>query len=145
MSETRITHVAAAIVIQTDTKKICVVNQNRDSWSLPKGHVDPGETHLQAAIRETYEEAGLQQLELIQELGSYQRYKIALGGGDDTSELKKITVFLFTTQETTLEPIDPMNPEARWVAANEVSQWLTHRNDQKFFTDALPGLKEFLN
>lgn len=29
-------------------------------WDLPKGHVDPGETEVETAIRETYEEAGLQ-------------------------------------------------------------------------------------
>ncbi|XP_063880452.1 bis(5'-nucleosyl)-tetraphosphatase [asymmetrical]-like isoform X4 [Scylla paramamosain] len=30
-------------------------------WTPPKGHVDPGENELQAAFRETEEEAGLQE------------------------------------------------------------------------------------
>ncbi|XP_052717054.1 bis(5'-nucleosyl)-tetraphosphatase [asymmetrical]-like [Crassostrea angulata] len=30
-------------------------------WSPPKGHVDPGETELQTALRETEEEAGLKE------------------------------------------------------------------------------------
>ncbi|KAF2362417.1 NUDIX hydrolase domain [Trinorchestia longiramus] len=32
-------------------------------WTPPKGHVDPGETDLQTAIRETQEEAGLKDKE----------------------------------------------------------------------------------
>lgn len=29
-------------------------------WVLPKGHLDPGETHQQAALREVEEETGIQ-------------------------------------------------------------------------------------
>ena len=35
---------------------------------LPKGHIDPGETPLQAAAREVREEAGVE-VELVRELG----------------------------------------------------------------------------
>lgn len=34
--------------------------KDRDVWGIPKGHVDPGETHEQCAIRETREESGLE-------------------------------------------------------------------------------------
>lgn len=30
----------------------------REDWSFPKGHLEPGETHLVAAVREVYEETG---------------------------------------------------------------------------------------
>ena len=49
----RITKSAAGIVLNVD-KKILIVNQNYDSWSLPKGHIDSGETALEAAKREIY-------------------------------------------------------------------------------------------
>ena len=112
---------------------ILVVNQNGTSWSLPKGHIDPGEDAITAAKREIYEESGIAKLELITKLGTYERYKIGLDGKDDRSEWKTIHMFLFTTTEEALRPIDPSNPEARWVEKVKVISVLTHEKDQAFF------------
>ncbi len=125
-------HSAGGIVLNSKGE-ILVVNQNRDSWSLPKGHIDPGETPLQAAAREIEEESGVSKIELVRELGTYERYKIGLDGKDDTSELKILTFFLFRTAQTRLKPIDPHNPEARWVKKEEVAKLLTHPKDKEFF------------
>lgn len=122
---------AGGVVINKN--RVLVVNQNGNSWSLPKGHIDYGEDKLDAAKREIYEESGINHLELIKELGSYQRYKISLNGGDDKSELKTIFMFLFKTDQEVLKPIDPKNPEAKWVEKDKVADLLTHRKDKEFF------------
>ncbi|GEM_PF-721853 len=116
---------------------VLVVNQNNNSWSLPKGHVDPGEDELTAAKREIYEESGIREIKLIKEIGRYERYRISLSSGDDKSELKKIVMFLFTTNEEKLKPIDPENPEARWVKKEKVADLLTHKKDKEFFLSVL--------
>ena len=126
------THTAGGVVLNKE-KKILIVNQNYDSWSLPKGHVDPGETHIEAAKREIYEESGISQLEYIQDLGSYKRFKIGLNGQDDQNELKKIHLFLFNTKQTKLQPIDPMNPEAKWCTEQQIVDLLTHKEDVNYF------------
>lgn len=131
------------IVIGPD-KKVAVVSQHGNSWSLPKGHVDPGENLVQAAIRETEEEAGLTSLTLIKELGKYQRYQIAVDGSENKEELKTIHIFLFTTTETKLQPLDPDNPEARWVDPDKVVNLLTHPKDKEFFAGVIPELKKYL-
>ena len=122
---------AGGIVLNSE-RKILVVNQTHDSWSLPKGHIDPGETPLEAAKREIYEESGIKKLKYIKDLGFFERYKIGLDGQDDKSELKRIHLFLFTTTEMKLSPIDPMNPEARWGSLKEVYDILTHRKDKDY-------------
>ena len=120
---------------------ILVVSQHGNSWSLPKGHIDPGETALAASKREIYEESGIRQLQFVKELGSYERYRIALNGvDDDVSELKEIEMFLFHTDEERLKPLDPHNPEARWVEAMRVSELLTHPKDQAFFLKIMSEL-----
>ncbi len=93
---------SAGGVVTNEEGKVLVVSQRGTSWSLPKGHIDPGENALAAARREIYEESGIRDLELVRELGSYERHKIGVNGGDDRSELKVITMFLFRTSEKSL-------------------------------------------
>lgn len=128
---------SAGGIVLNKNGEVLVVSQKGRSWSLPKGHIEEGETELEAAIREIGEEAGVFQLELISELGSYQRYKIALDGGDDFSDLKTMHMFLFKTDQMELHPIDENNPEARWVKKEEVVDLLTHYKDKDFFLSVL--------
>ena len=39
--------------------KVLLVHQVEGHWSLPKGHVEDGETEEETAIRETFEETGV--------------------------------------------------------------------------------------
>jgi 8-oxo-dGTP pyrophosphatase MutT (NUDIX family) len=133
---------SAGGVIVNSHGQVVVVNQRRDSWSLPKGHIDPGEDALTAAKREIAEESGITELEYVRELGSYERYKIARGGdGEDMSELKRIHMFLFRSEIEALAPTDPGNPEARWVPIEEVTELLTHPKDKQFFDSIKGSLK----
>lgn len=124
---------SAGGVVTNDESDVLVVSQRGTSRSLPKGHIDPRETALDAARREIYEESGIRDLELIRELETYERHKIGVNGGDDRSELKEITMFLFRTKEKSLRPVDPDNPEARWVEKGRVALLLTHEKDKEFF------------
>ena len=131
---------SAGGVVLNSKGEILVVNQNHNSWSLPKGHVDTGEDALEAAKREIYEESGIESLEYISELGRYERYRIGKNGGDDMTELKGITMFLFKTLLLKLAPIDSNNPEARWVRKEDVSALLTHPKDKEFFESIISQL-----
>ncbi|MDP3764459.1 MAG: NUDIX domain-containing protein [bacterium] len=137
------TESAGGIVIN-EKGEVLVVSQKRpdlnQSWSLPKGHIETGEDGLTAAKREINEESGVSSLELIRDLGSYKRHRINADGEDDISELKTIYMFLFKTIEKDLKPVDPDNPEARWVSKNEVANLLTHYKDKEFF---LKNINEF--
>lgn len=111
-------------------------------WGFPKGHVDPGEDVRTSAVREIAEETGLDALTFVHELGMYERYKAGQNGGDDTSELKEIHMFLFSTEEEVLAPRDEWNPEAAWVPLDMVSARLTHPLDRVFFEKIVPILRQ---
>ena len=127
-------HVKCSGGIIMNNKNVAVVNQNHDSWSLPKGHIDPGESRLEAAKREIYEETRIVDLQFIRYLGEYSRYRIGLDGSDDKSELKTIYIFLFHSNQIKLEPKDPNNPEAKWIHYNSVEAILTHPKDKEFYS-----------
>ncbi len=124
---------SAGGVVLNPKGEVLVVSQHGNSWSLPKGHIEAGEVALVAAKREIYEESGVTELEFVKDLGTYQRHRISKLGTDDVSELKTITLFLFTTAQTSIKPVDPENPEARWVSVDDVVNLLTHPADKDFF------------
>src|SRR5919205_1639930 len=133
------TESAGGVVLDAEGR-VLVVSQHGTSWSLPKGHLEAGESPLEAARREIREETGVTRLELVRPLGSYTRHRLGADGGEDRSELKTIHLFLFKTDETSLVPIDPENPEARWIERERVADLLTHAKDREFFASVLGAI-----
>ena len=98
----KFTKSAGGVVLNSEGE-VLVVNQNGNSWSLPKGHIDAGEDAVTAARREIYEESGITELEQLGELGTYERYRIGKGGvGEDISEIKSILFFCFAQNKPSL-------------------------------------------
>lgn len=46
-------------ITKSGSLQICLFQDVRDRWTIPKGHVEPGETAQETAIREIGEEVGL--------------------------------------------------------------------------------------
>lgn len=59
-----------------------------------KGHVEPGETIEQAALREVKEEAGLENIKIIKKIGEVVRESLE---NDGEKSIKTIHLFLMTT------------------------------------------------
>ena len=60
---------------------VLTARKNPDHWIFPKGHIDPGETPEQAALRELREEAGIEG-ELLGRVGTS-----AFRSGDEDVEV----------------------------------------------------------
>ncbi|MFH0863999.1 MAG: NUDIX domain-containing protein [Candidatus Gottesmanbacteria bacterium] len=118
--------------------QILVVNQYGNSWSLPKGHIEPGEDILTTAKREITEESGITDLKLIKELGSYERPRLGLDPrNNDISKVKNITLFLFVTDQLETKPQDLDNPEAIWLKPRKAVGRLTSKKDKEFLQKSL--------
>jgi ADP-ribose pyrophosphatase YjhB (NUDIX family) len=63
-------YTAAGGVIVRDQRVLVLRWPSRDEIRLPKGHVEPGETVREAALREATEESGYRRLEIEADLGS---------------------------------------------------------------------------
>ena len=133
---------SAGGVVMGPHHDVIIVSQFGLTWSLPKGHLEENESDLEAAYREIFEETGIKDLNLIASLGSYERFKIGKNGTDDSSELKHITLFLFSTSQTRLQSHDSDNPDVRWVKLDEVSSYLSHLQDKAFFERSIQTIKK---
>jgi 8-oxo-dGTP pyrophosphatase MutT (NUDIX family) len=52
------------LIVTGDPIDSFLLMKHPDRWDLPKGHVDPGETDLQCALRELEEETGISESQL---------------------------------------------------------------------------------
>ncbi len=137
-------HIAGGVIYNKE-KGIVVVNQNNDSWSLPKGHLEENEEPKEAALREIWEETGLSEnkLKFIAPLGFYERMRIKKHSFDK-DELRMITMYLFTTEETNLISHSPENPEVKWTSIEDVPKILTHEKDKEFFKKIIPLIDKYV-
>lgn len=59
-----------------DNIEILLIQDSKDRWTIPKGHIEEGETAQQTAKREIGEEAGLKNVEMLGWLGKIHfRYR----------------------------------------------------------------------
>lgn len=49
--------------------EILLIQDSKNRWTIPKGHIEPGETAKQTAVREIGEESGLKEVEVLSWLG----------------------------------------------------------------------------
>lgn len=109
------------------------------SWVLPKGHVEEGETIEQAALREIYEETGLDNVQLITHLGTIMRESLKSNG--DVEE-KTIHFFLAYApgNSQSQPPPDPRFVEVSWFSPQEVLKLLPYESERAFFWEHLGAL-----
>lgn len=108
--------------------------RNRLLWSLPKGHVEPGETIDQAAVREVREETGISG-RILAPLGVIDFWFVA----DGSRVHKTVHHFLLLAEGGELSDDDVEVAEVAWVPLAEVPRCLAYVDERKL-VDGVPAL-----
>ena len=105
-----------------DADLFCLIQDSKGYWGFPKGHVDPGEQHEQAARRELEEEAGISEVKLDASRMFTERY-IVTGKGKEWD--KTVTYFLgyvADRQNQTSVAFKKEIPDMRWFTYSEAKE-----------------------
>ncbi len=97
--------VYGSILISDNQRILLIKGRNSGKWSSPKGHSRKGETELEAASRETYEETGI-----FPPLQFDKIIHLATG-----------TYFVYSCNECTPVPLDTKEVvQAKWMDLQEI-------------------------
>jgi 8-oxo-dGTP diphosphatase len=111
---------AAGGVVRHDGRVAVAHRPRYDDWSFPKGKLDPGETWMQAALREVEEEIGLHC-----RLGPELRpaiYDVAAGR-------KAVRYWLMEPESGAFAPNEEVD-EVRWLSPAEAESLLSYPHDR---------------
>jgi len=94
-------------------------------WSLPKGHIEPGESAEQAAVREVEEETGISGV-IMAELGTIDFWFVA----DGRRIHKTVRHFLMRATGGELSDADIEVAEVAWVPLPDITAQLAYPDER---------------
>ena len=112
-------------------------NRGRLLWSLPKGHLEEGETPHEAAIREVMEETGLAG-EIHGDLGVIDFWFQQ----DRTTIHKTVHHFLILSKGGQLVGQEGEVDDIAWVVLDQIAMRLTHDDEKQLISKAQALLAE---
>lgn len=84
------------LIVRGDPPDSFLLMKHPDRWDLPKGHVDPGETEIECALRELEEETGIpaDAVALDPDFRFTLQYYVQSKRTGDQRRLKTLVIFL---------------------------------------------------
>lgn len=124
---------------RTDQIEFLLIQDAKNRWTIPKGHVEPNEDPRQTAEREINEETGLQEMKVLNWLGKVNfRYR-----REQTLVLMNMHVYLVQALGDTgkLDPEDKWN-DVKWLPATEATDKIAYEDIGKLMLLGMKTIRE---
>ena len=112
-----------------------LIKDSYANWGFPKGHVEPGETLEQTALRECREETGLQRLEVAGSVATTDWYFRA--GGTLVHKFCDYFLLMADPREQAIPQIAEGIRECAWMSPAEAVARVTYHNARQVLGRAL--------
>lgn len=137
-SEAPVARAAGGVVVRRrHLVEVLVIHRPRfDDWALPKGHVDDGESWIEAARREVLEETGVEALDT----GPPTIVSYPLPGETDPMRVKVVAFYPMTPVDDVDDPItrdDHEVDQVAWWSVVRAQRDLTYRDERALIAQLL--------
>lgn len=114
---------------------LLIKHSNSGHWSFPKGHVEAGETEVETAVREIFEETGVN-------ANIDTRFREVVTYSPKKDVLKDVIYFFATTDNDATEKQESEVSEIMWVDIAKALNCVSYRNDKELITKAIRFYKQ---
>ncbi|HZU72620.1 MAG TPA: NUDIX domain-containing protein [Acidimicrobiales bacterium] len=131
---------AAGGVVIDGPEVLVLWRESRGEWRLPKGHIEPGEGDLEAALREVAEESGYDDLTAEADLGCRQLDVDGFAdGGPGHHVVREEHYFRLRplTRRQRRRHADELKFDPRWLPVDEALHLLTYEFERDWLATAL--------
>lgn len=126
---------AGGVVLDAEQANVALIGRldrrGRLLWSLPKGHIEEGETPEQTAVREVAEETGISS-KVLSPLGTIDYWFVA----DNRRIHKTVHHFLLQATDGELSDDDVEVTEVAWVALDDLDGRLAYADERRLVRKA---------
>jgi 8-oxo-dGTP pyrophosphatase MutT (NUDIX family) len=122
---------AAAIAVRRKNGafEVCLIRRKgANNWGIPKGSVDPGDTHAETALKEAWEEAGVSGRLIGEVIGIYEYEK--------WSATLEVAVYLMEVLKQHADWREANFRERRWMSFDDAAALLVGHPAREFLDRA---------
>lgn len=104
-------------------------DRERDYWGLPKGHIEEGESAEEAALRELFEETGIEEneIKIIPDFKEFNKYYFK---SEEETVFKIVVYFLAETKKETVA-VSNEHRDFKWANFEEAMKLMPFENTRR--------------
>ena len=114
---------------------LLIKHSNSGHWSFPKGHVEAGETEVETAVREIFEETGVN-------ANIDTRFREVVTYSPKKDVIKDVIYFFATTDNYETVKQESEVSEIMWVDIANALKCVSYRNDKELISKAIRFYKK---
>jgi len=115
-----------------------LLKKKNGEWAIPKGHIEKGETTIEAALREIKEELGLNNINRIKKISQINTISYSFKEGN-IENFKKVNLFTFYSHKK--YKLCPLKKEgfidAKWMNINDAMNLLLYKSEKDAIENSL--------
>lgn len=117
-------------------KLLLLKHNNGGHWGLPKGHVEKGETEQETAIREVFEETGIEVSTL------YDKFRYTMEYIPKEGVNKEVVYFVAEGKDSEIKIQVEEVEQVLWLDYKKALEVVTYENTRKLLINAIEFIKQ---